>query len=319
MLLIVTYNILLNTSSHFFFYWAFIIGCLIIILLQVIDGRSLLAFRFIVEDRLGATAGNVNDYGYFLSVAITYLFFSWNTRVNKKNSFLFKILKFLIVVLFSIEIIFFTLSKTALILLLIAILAFIISFLKSQSIFKNILVVLTVLFFLVILNPKTLNFEFSVFNRFSNMTEVLSKNSSASDGSTTDRLDLIFEGFRLWSEKPFLGWGPNQFRWVNKTNYGNYAHNNFVEILTNYGLTGFILFYFTHFYLLIKLIKLKKRKYNTSEINWLLTMLFMLFFTDLSFVTYYNKIYLLNIAFILVRTMHLEKSINFKRSYTKLN
>ena len=312
-LLIVSYNILLNSYSHVLFYWAFTIGCLLIIFLQVINGRNLLAFRFIVENRLGGTAGNVNDYGYFLSVAVTYLFFSWNSMVNNKKHFLLKISIFLIIFLFSIEIIFFTLSKSALILLLFAFLNFILSIFKNNSMVKNILIGLTILFSLMILNPKNLNFELSIFDRFSSMANTLSNKSNTNDGSTTQRLELIYEGFRLWSERPFLGWGPNQFRKVNKVYNDYYSHNNYVEVLSNFGLTGFILFYFTHFYLLIKLIKLKMMKYVSYEINWLLLMIFMLLITDFTFVSYYNKIYYLNLAFILFKTIHIEKHFKLKR------
>jgi O-antigen ligase len=161
-------------------------------------------------------------------------------------------------------------------------------------------------------NPNSIEIEFSVFDRFLGMYDTLSDNSASEDASTSQRSDLITEGIRLWSERPLVGRGPGQYAWVNKVEYGVYSHNNFIEILVNFGLLGFLIFYSVHIYLLRKLFKLKKMKQRNNEVNWLLVMLFSLLIIDCTFVTYYNKIYFINLAFILVNVSKLETYFKLK-------
>lgn len=312
LLLIIVYNILLKSNTYGFFYWGITIGCLLIIFLQVIGGRPLIAIGLIILDRLGGTAGNVNDYAFILCTAVNLLLFSFYVDANKKKMFYWKILKLLIILLFAIEIIFFTLSKTGLVIILFSLIIFSFNYIIKSSVISKFLVVTAVLILYLMVNPNSIEIEFSVFDRFLGMYDTLSANSMNEDGSTSQRLNLIIEGLRLWSERPLFGWGPGQYRWVNKVDFGYYSHNNFIEILVNFGLLGFLIFYSIHFYLLRKLFKLKKNKQRNNEVNWLLVMLFSLLIADITFVTYYNKIYVINLAFILVNVKKLEKYFQLK-------
>ena len=312
LLFIVAYNILLKSNTYGFFYWGITIGCLLIIFLQVIGGRSLIAIGVIIIDRLGGTAGNVNDYAFILCTAINLLLFSFYVDANKKKMFYWKILKLLIILLFAIEITFFTLSKTGLIIMLFSFIIFSFNYIIKSSVISKFLVVTAVLILYLTFNPSSIEIEFSVFDRFLGMYDTLSDNSSNEDGSTSQRSNLIIEGLRLWSERPLFGWGPGQYRWVNKVDFGYYSHNNYIEILVNFGLLGFLIFYSIHIYLLRKLFKLKKMKQRNNEVNWLLIMLFSLLITDITYVTYYNKIYIICLAFILVNVKKLEKYFQLK-------
>jgi O-antigen ligase len=311
-LLIVVYNILLKSNTYGFYYWGITLGCLLIIFLQVIGGRPLIAIGVIVLERLGGTAGNVNDYAFILCTAINLLLFSFYVDANKKKMFYWKILKLLIILLFAIEITFFTLSKTGLIIMLFSFIIFSFNYIIKSSVISKFLVVTAVLILYLMVNPNSIEIEFSVFDRFLGMYDTLSANSTNEDGSTSQRSNLIIEGLRLWSERPLFGWGPGQYRWVNKVDFGYYSHNNFIEILVNFGLLGFLIFYSIHFYLLRKLFKLKKMKQRNNEVNWLLVMLFSLLITDITYVTYYNKIYIICLAFILVNVKKLEKYFQLK-------
>ena len=311
-LFIVVYNVLLKSNSYGFFYWGITLGCLLIIFLQVINGRPLFVVGIIIIERLGGTAGNVNDYAFVLCTAINLLLFSFYVDANKKKMFYWKILKLLIILLFAIEITFFTLSKTGLIIMLFSFIIFSFNYIIKSSVISKFLVVTAVLILYLTFNPNSIEIEFSVFDRFLGMYDTLSDNSSNEDGSTSQRSNLIIEGLRLWSERPLFGWGPGQYRWVNKVDFGYYSHNNFIEILVNFGLLGFLIFYSIHFYLLRKLFKLKKMKQRNNEVNWLLIMLFSLLITDITYVTYYNKIYIICLAFILVNVKKLEKYFQLK-------
>src|SRR5690606_22989098 len=66
-----------------------------------------------------------------------------------------------------------------------------------------------------------------------------------SEGSLYARADFIQAGLELWREHPFFGLGSNQFRYY-MPEFGlreTYSHSNPIEILANYGLIGFVLYY----------------------------------------------------------------------------
>lgn len=62
------------------------------------------------------------------------------------------------------------------------------------------------------------------------------------DGSTINRLEMYKDGFKLFLYKPFLGWGFHGV--VRESIFQSYSHNNFTEILANFGLFAFLLFQF---------------------------------------------------------------------------
>lgn len=62
-----------------------------------------------------------------------------------------------------------------------------------------------------------------------------------SDESTDERASLIFIAIRLISSSPIFGHGLDQFSVL--SGVGFYSHNNFLELLTNTGLIGLMLYY----------------------------------------------------------------------------
>lgn len=77
--------------------------------------------------------------------------------------------------------------------------------------------------------------------------------------STDMRESLIMTALHCFSGKPLLGWGFNAT--ARFSPYNVYAHNNFVEILANYGVVGFLLYYGMIFSLLFKSLCLPRRNY----------------------------------------------------------
>lgn len=72
-----------------------------------------------------------------------------------------------------------------------------------------------------------------------------------SDFSTRERFDLILSGLSIWSDHLLFGCGLNNFS-VFQVETGFYAHNNFVELLADTGLIGFLLYYSNSFEMLSK-------------------------------------------------------------------
>lgn len=55
------------------------------------------------------------------------------------------------------------------------------------------------------------------------------------------RMSMALEGFELWRESPLGGNGAGQFAVL--SGFGVYSHNNFSELLANFGVIGFLLYY----------------------------------------------------------------------------
>lgn len=102
------------------------------------------------------------------------------------------------------------------------------------------------------------------------------------------RGQMIAVALELWRNRPLLGQGTGQFRVVSPWN--SYSHNNYVELLANNGLLGFLLFYSFFAVMIKKYLRLFGEKCLTvASLSWLLTFALMLLVLDLGMVSYYEK------------------------------
>lgn len=80
------------------------------------------------------------------------------------------------------------------------------------------------------------------------------------DGSTIARSKMIEAGWEAWFEKPIIGHGFDSFKYYNATSVtGNfyYSHNNFIELLYNQGIVGFLSYYSFYIYLFVCALRAK--------------------------------------------------------------
>ena len=112
--------------------------------------------------------------------------------------------------------------------------------------------------------------------------------SGETDASTQLRMEMINEGLKQFKQTPLLGIGIGNSLVLTSQQLGEtaYLHNNYVELLACGGLTGFLLYYRIHFYLLRNLFRFRKR--NPVAILFIL-MIITTLFTDYGAVSYYSK------------------------------
>jgi len=79
------------------------------------------------------------------------------------------------------------------------------------------------------------------------------------DMSTIHRSMLIEDALRIFKDNPILGIGQDGFRYVNRVQRGYYSHNNYVELLANLGLVGFVAYYGFIVSMLIRFLKGNKQ------------------------------------------------------------
>ena len=102
------------------------------------------------------------------------------------------------------------------------------------------------------------------------------------------RITYIRRGLSQFLKSPFWGNGMNYSEFM----FGTYSHNNYVEMLLNFGIIGFCIHYYSHF--------ISARKALTDKTDRKTNLLFMsvitaILVTDIGVVTYYDR----NIAIIM--------------------
>ena len=174
--------------------------------------------------RMGGEITNENTFGMAFSQALIIAFYYY--LKSKKKVHLASIAVFLIFALSSG-------SKKALLMCIVGVIGLSVFYYGFQRIWKTILVaaVVAVVGYYLLQLPM-----FSVINdRF---TSYLSGELSTSD---LNRMRHIENGISLIKEKPFLGWGLQNYRYA--SGRGTYSHNNFIEVFVSTGIIGFSLYY----------------------------------------------------------------------------
>ena len=103
--------------------------------------------------------------------------------------------------------------------------------------------------------------------------------SGQGDASTNARIKFISDALRVFNENKLLGVGQDGYRYENIYE-PVYSHNNYVEILANLGILGFITYYSIFVVTLVK--AFKKWRNNLLPITTIIIMLII----DVSMVSY---------------------------------
>lgn len=252
------------------------------------------------NDRVGNYLSHDINSGYentgitfVLGFAITYTLV--NTKIIKNSK-----LRFLLIGIMT----FFSLmsgSKKQVIMLITNIL--VIAFLKSKNIGKVMRNTFISFFAIACFTILVFNNSYlynvlgsrieSFFSTLSSEQKYSVDYSTGVDVSTSARLFLIKDALNVFKEHPVLGVGINCFKEVGVLK-GKWAENNFVELLADVGLVGFVIYYSFSLWI-IKSLKIRLRERNILDI--LLVACFINFLIiNISMVTFMNNTLQLNFA-----------------------
>lgn len=131
--------------------------------------------------------------------------------------------------------------------------------------------------------------------------------------SVYERTDLVAAGLVLWQKSPLIGLGADQYRF-HAPDLGlreTYSHSNPVEILANFGLFGFVLYYGIYIRLTWRLwAAWRKHKYSAenSRVLYSATALWVTWVgLEIARVTYLAKDHWILFGLLLAMTYRLEK------------
>jgi len=229
----------------------------------IIIAYSLLAFgayfAFVYRSRilslrisggaLGQFFDNPNTIGTYFSIGTALFIYLALFNKNKLN------LLYLVPALGMVYLGIFTGSRHFLITTIVTgFTALFLSFRKRKWIAIIILAATCVLMYLVIQTPQMADFKERI-NR--SLTTLFGIGNSKFDPSSLQRTLWPLNGINLGSKELLFGYGTNGFSTY--SGIGTYAHNNYAEVICNFGIIGLITFYFPFLYSFFLVLRKKDR------------------------------------------------------------
>lgn len=236
LLLFVLFLFFTQTKQVGFFHFAFISGILVLATWFIIFYKDDILIFAKSSERLGSEFGNLNQVGFCFSLGIID---QMSLIYTKGGRCLFYSIPVSLALLFLTAI---TVSKGAIIISFLAIIIsmFLLSEKKKKTwVFVLSILIAVILLFVLLQIPYFDSIRERFYQFFS--TFFSSTTSSSRDSSTLQRLNMFSDGLQIWLKNLFFGTGSGGF--ASLTNYGSYSHSNVAEVLSCFGIIGFILFY----------------------------------------------------------------------------
>lgn len=278
-LFFITVNIIVFTGNT----WPITIGALIGTILLNYQAWSFLGGTFDLEgQRIPNEFLNANAYATYLSIGILISMYvllklrAGEIQASLGGTWILRGLLYLVIIVYSYLIITLSGSRGGFIAIFFLFTGY------GAYILKNSKWIIKFLYLLII--PIAL-----FFGSKSLLTSVGYTRLFNVDSSISTRKRMIFDAIQFWSEKPYLGWGLDQFR--NISGYDTYSHNNVVELLANNGLIGCITYYGIYVAIFFMVLKafLSKKQNQRFTIFWCVLALITLLSRDIGDVSYYSK------------------------------
>ncbi len=235
------------------------------------------------QTRVGEVAGNVNDVGLkscYASLIALYFLLNHKQKINK----LFYVIVCVVGVFFSII----TASKKVLILLVIGFLfIFILSGDKKKNALiaiRNVLIAVFAAVLVVYLIYNVKYFEYMKI-RIDEIFDMLI--NGGGNSSDQKRMRFLVEGFQVFVQNPLFGDGTA----ASFNYFGTYSHSNFVEILMNHGVFGFVAYYFCYPIVIFRCISKGKQKTKKMNLSYLCLFVYLSILVLSIALVYYTFIY----------------------------
>ena len=279
----IVYNTCLKyPESSEYIKWAFILSLFI----QIWISNNYIQYTdWGTIDRHKGTLGNANLYALFINISFIFLL----QKIGRPNHLIKYVLIFSAIALVIFEIINTGSRKGIFFTMLIIIFYYFSSIKKVGNLNKIIYVTIGLFIFsqfiLYIVNSQYFYrfFEGFYYKEIS-ITEL-------------HRYALAQDGIRLFYERPIFGWGADGFRYFNNIDF-TYSHMNFLELLVNYGIVGFILFYSMYFSIFrkIKGIHMIEKKLVINDKHIFIFFLIVTLILDVGMVRIFERMYWLIIS-----------------------
>jgi len=268
--LVIIYNIAIYFKIEKYILYGIILGGVYnyLILFDIIPYVSEYTLHF--KHRFVGTTNNPNVLAIYMLFNILASFILLQENKSKLSTLLFLSNIFL-----AFYTIIMTASKKGVIFSLLLLSIYLISSLKSK---KSVIISIFFIIVSIMMFNTSLIEKVDGINNLIHRFEVaqLAFTSNKVSGSTYERLYLIETAYEVFS-KDFgtilLGTGQRTFELQNKL--GLYAHNNYMELISNLGLIGLFLFYSMYVVLFKEVLKVQDKSIKYFLLGFLLILLLM--------------------------------------------
>lgn len=246
---------------------------------------------FLSLTRLGSELGNVNAVGMIITISSIFCFY---IILSEKKYYCYGL-----ILITMITTILLTGSRKALLFLFLAIL--VILYLKSKKSIKRIIwlflisiLALSLIYYIVIKVPL---FYEVIGKRIENLFYFIS-GQGTNEVSINERTYMVKFGVEMFKNKPFIGYGIDNYRFLLGNNYGleTYAHNNYIELMIGIGIVGVVIYYLTHIIVLKDLFHKCKQSSNKTLYNTFIAIIITYMILSISIVYYDSKYFSILIA-----------------------
>lgn len=212
----------------------------------------LLTSDFSQLTRYGADLGNVNAIGLLIGFSTIFCFYF---LIEERKLWLLPILFLMFTVILL------TGSRKAFMFILLCLTLVTLSKLKKgiASKVKTIIIASSIIMIALYLIFNIPLFYEIVGYRMNNLLLFIN-GETVNEGSVYIRANMIELGYSLFIDRPFTGYGIDNFRHLYGGAFGTYSHNNFIELMVGTGIFGLVTFYLTHLVILKDLLVVSKGK-----------------------------------------------------------
>lgn len=218
-------------------------------------------------NRLGYESGwNANSIGMLMSIGFVVYFYLFQAETKISLKFIYGIAFIL-----SAFIALVSGSRKAFITVLAGAIAYLLFDAKGKRI-RTVFIIAAVILFLYYLVREIPYFYSIIGWRLDGALAQITGNGTV-DHSAMIRGRFVEAGLKVFKSHPVVGVGIDCFRQYNAniTGYEWYAHNNYVEILADLGIVGFVIYHYAYF----DLFKLFIRRYKEDKFTKLLFSIFV--------------------------------------------
>lgn len=272
-----------------------------------------------IGGRLEGTLGNSNLYGFALLISAM---FAINQIFESRH--VFKIF-YLATVPFLLHMIIETGSRKAMISVAIFIIVYT-AFKFKYEIFKR--PIMAIMSVIILLSAGVYMASYmehtKQYKRLAEFFETVeTRDINKADESTYYRYMFYKRGLKIVAEHPVFGVGLDNFRnesyGLTNTRTGTYAHSNYIELLADTGILGFIIYCSIYFTILIRIARLRIKDITESQKGLYLlatSSIIIYILYDFAMVSYYEKFSWLILTFIITATLLLKDNMSTKEIAT---
>lgn len=292
LMLVIVLPLILSTKERLYIFmsWFIIFGLILsVYVISLTDYNRLLEGRYYASEVLEESIGNRNAVALLIGLAFNFGVYKVFYQRNYKH---------LIFALVMLTAVLLTGSRKGLLICFIPMFINIFLMGMKSNLKKNIQYFFVSLILATLLSVLFYNILFKIDIlyenigwRFESMYQEIFLHESSNEGSYHTRKNMIQYGMDYFKERPLLGHGIENFRYLYAQEVGKetYSHNNYIELLVNNGIVGLLLYYSFYISVILKANDRRRKSKSLEEKRYYLfciSLLICMFIIDWGLVSY---------------------------------